>query len=720
MRPSFPQYHPQSNALSSAQYLINFPGLTLAKWRKHCPNSIATAKGHMKQQRQGTRSTKTEPTPLPLLPEVDLVDEDFFPTSPPTGERTHYCYITVMEPTGRIFTDQSGRFIAPSSQGNNYIMLLYDYDSNTIHVAPMKNKTALCHKAAFVTIFNKLVHAGLRPIWQMLDNEGSKILYEFLEAEHITVQNTPADQHRRNAAERGLQTFKDHFIAGLCSTDPNFPLHLWDQLLQQSELTLNLLRGSRINPKLSAWAQVHGHFDFNATPIAPPGFHVVIHEPKHKTWAPKGLDAWYIGPELQSYRCYRTWVWETRSIRKAETLAWFPSHLKMPIASSTDIAIAAVQDLTKALNNPNHGSPLDPLSDSEVATLEDLTQILIQRSSPAADPSKPPPPPPADPAPVLRVEEPPANQATKPTEAEPTTLMPPSPRPVPPRRNNRHQQPPNPNPNPNPKHPKQPPSPNKPKHRHPHKKPKHRPSLPRAAKANAVQASPTPALEPAHYKWFYNTFEPDTIDPAYDLDLAYISIKPGCDLAFKAINPDTGELADYFELRKCSDGHHWENSCADEIGRLAQGRPPHMPTGTDTIRFIRVSDIPKGRRATYLRIVCTDRPQKTEPRRVRFTVGGDKIDYPFEVSTKTAGLITAKILFNSVISTPDAKFMTMDIKDFYLCTPMERPEYMRIPVAAIPKEMMDHYNLWPLVPTTCLRRDHQRNVRPPTSRPHCQ
>lgn len=122
-----------------------------------------------------------------------------------------------------------------------------------------------------------------------------------------------------------------------------------------------------------------------------------------------------------------------------------------------------------------------------------------------------------------------------------------------------------------------------------------------------------------------------------------------------------------------------------------------MPTGTDTIRFIRVSDIPRDRRATYLHIVSTDRPQKTEPRRVRFTVGGDKINYPFDISTKTAGLITAKILINSVISTPNAKFMTMDIKDFYLCTPMARPEYMRTPVAAIPKEMMDHYNLWPLL-----------------------
>ena len=78
----------------------------------------------------------------------------------------------------------------------------------------------------------------------------------------------------------------------------------------------------------------------------------MIHDPNHATWAPKGLDAWYVGPELQSYHCYSTWVWETKALWKANTLSWFPTHLKMPIASSTDIAIAAIQDLTNALNNP--------------------------------------------------------------------------------------------------------------------------------------------------------------------------------------------------------------------------------------------------------------------------------------------------------------------------------------------------------------------------------
>ena len=151
------------------------------------------------------------------------------------------------------------------------------------------------------------------------------------------------------------------------------------------------------------------------------------------------------------------------------------------------------------------------------------------------------------------------------------------------------------------------------------------------------------------------------------------------DQANKAINPDTGKLAEYCTLLKSSDGNHWEESNCEEIGRLAQGYWPTIPKGTDTIHFICFDQFPKGRKATYLRLVVANRPMKDNPRRVRFTAGGDKVDYPGEVSTKTADLPTAKILFNHVLSTPGAKFMGLDIKDFYLNNPMKRYEYTRIP-----------------------------------------
>ena len=115
------------------------------------------------------------------------------------------------------------------------------------------------------------------------------------------------------------------------------------------------------------------------------------------------------------------------------------------------------------------------------------------------------------------------------------------------------------------------------------------------------------------------------------------------------------------------------------------------------MHFIPKHKIPKGRKAIYMRVVAAWRPEKDNPRRVRITCGGDQVDYPGCVSTKTADLTTVKLMLNSVVSTPEARFMTGDLKDFYLNTPMDRYEYMRIPVSMVPKAIMEEYNLYDLV-----------------------
>jgi hypothetical protein len=163
---------------------------------------------------------------------------------------------------------------------------------------------------------------------------------------------------------------------------------------------------------------------------------------------------------------------------------------------------------------------------------------------------------------------------------------------------------------------------------------------------------------------------------------------------YKAIHPDTGALVDYPALLKSSESNAWADANSDDSGRLAQGYgKKHNIPGTNTMHFIHVTDIPKGRKATYLKIVAADKPDKAVNKRVRWTCGGDKVTYLGNVSTKTAGLPTAKILFNSILSTPDAKHMTIDNKNFYLNTPMKSFEYMRIPVAHIPSNIMSLYAL---------------------------
>jgi hypothetical protein len=113
-------------------------------------------------------------------------------------------------------------------------------------------------------------------------------------------------------------------------------------------------------------------------------------------------------------------------------------------------------------------------------------------------------------------------------------------------------------------------------------------------------------------------------------------------------------------------------STANEFGRLTKGVAPHMPSGSKTMRYLFHHQLPPGRQTTYARFVATERPHKAETERIRLTVGGNLVHYPDKVSTPITDLSTVKLLLNSVISTPDARFATFDLKDFYLGTPMAR------------------------------------------------
>jgi hypothetical protein len=109
-----------------------------------------------------------------------------------------------MEPTGQICSDQTGKFITPSSNGNNYLMIVYDYDSNHIFAEPFKTQTAKSILAAYKLVHARLCNAGLRPQLQRLDNECSAILKEYLSSEDINFQLVPPGSHRRNATERAV------------------------------------------------------------------------------------------------------------------------------------------------------------------------------------------------------------------------------------------------------------------------------------------------------------------------------------------------------------------------------------------------------------------------------------------------------------------------------------------------------------------------------------
>jgi len=122
--------------------------------------------------------------------------------------------------------------------------------------------------------------------------------------------------------------------------------------------------------------------------------------------------------------------------------------------------------------------------------------------------------------------------------------------------------------------------------------------------------------------------------------------------ASKAIHPDTGVLSEYRKLRKSLRREQWEQAAANEIGRLTQGNLPHMTTGTNTMAFIRRYQVPHDRKAVDLKIVSAEKPNKAIKERIRFTVRGDQVEYPDDVSIKTAALTTVKICSTACFKPP--------------------------------------------------------------------
>jgi hypothetical protein len=146
------------------------------------------------------------------------------------GIKTQYVVAATID-AGQIYTDQTGRFPVVSSKGNKYIMILYDYDRNAIMAQPIKDRTAPELLRAFQIMEQELVAHGFKPKLMKLDNEASKLLKTYLHQQNIKFKLVPPYIHRRNAEEKAIRSFKDHLIAGLCSTDKSFPMHLWDRLL---------------------------------------------------------------------------------------------------------------------------------------------------------------------------------------------------------------------------------------------------------------------------------------------------------------------------------------------------------------------------------------------------------------------------------------------------------------------------------------------------------
>ncbi len=133
----------------------------------------------------------------------------------------------------------------------------------------------------------QLKWAGIVPKKHVLDNEVSENMKNHIcDRWKLDIELVPPGCHRHNTAEVAIRNFKAHFLSILAGVADNFPPNLWDRLLPQTEIMINLIRQSNATPNILAYAHLSRPFDYNKMPLAPMGCEAQVHEKTDKcgTW----------------------------------------------------------------------------------------------------------------------------------------------------------------------------------------------------------------------------------------------------------------------------------------------------------------------------------------------------------------------------------------------------------------------------------------------------
>jgi hypothetical protein len=134
------------------------------------------------------------------------------------------------------------------------------------------------------------------------------------------------------------------------------------------------------HPKLSAYTQIFGVFDYNRTPLAPIGTKTVVHlrttQKGRTTFGDHGVIGWTIGPALDHYRHWDFYIPKTRGTRVSDTVVFLPKKYSIPTTASADRAATALEELTEALKNPAAAKPFLNTGNKLNAAIEALTEIL--------------------------------------------------------------------------------------------------------------------------------------------------------------------------------------------------------------------------------------------------------------------------------------------------------------------------------------------------------
>ena len=179
------------------------------------------------------------------------------------------------------------------------------------------------------------------------------------------------------------RNFKAHYLSILAGTPDSFPPHLWDRLLPQTKITLNLLRQSNATPNVLAYAHLSGPFDYNKMQLALMGCEVQVHEMTDKcgTWSYHSLDGWYLSTSPKHYHVHNCYIKSTSTERLTNTMQFQHKSITNPTISPQDKIMLALANYKTALAGMMSGGPTQQMEELQTIVTNAHTHLQQQQES---------------------------------------------------------------------------------------------------------------------------------------------------------------------------------------------------------------------------------------------------------------------------------------------------------------------------------------------------
>jgi hypothetical protein len=279
-----------------------------------------------------------------------------------------------------MFSNQTGQFPMRSQKGNKYIMVMVDIDSNAILVEPTKS----CKDEEMICAYNALLlqlkRAGIVPKKHVLDNKVSDNMKNHIcDTCKFDMELVPPGCHRRNAAKVAVRNFKAHFLSILAGVANNFSPSLWDRLLPQTEITINLIWQSNATPNILAYAHLSGPFAYNKMLLAPMEYEAQVHEKTNKwgIWAYHLVDGWYLFTSPEHCPTHNCHIKHTKSKQLSNTVQFQHKRITNPTITHANKVMHALANCVKALQGMT-GSTRNSQAAQDLQRIIDTTRAHIQ------------------------------------------------------------------------------------------------------------------------------------------------------------------------------------------------------------------------------------------------------------------------------------------------------------------------------------------------------